>query len=98
MPLKFNIEKPGRGPTNPKWIDAYCFTSANFWNGNRWEPMTFNLCEHTIVPSPEGIEILGREGKWASKSIGKENWISNVEAYAKAYQQTLGWFRKMFKI
>ena len=40
--------QPGQGPTNPRWIEAYCFTSASFWNGKEFEEQTFNLCEHTI--------------------------------------------------
>ena len=41
--------QPGRGPTNPKWIDAYCFTSASFWNGQSPFLRTFNLKPQRIL-------------------------------------------------
>jgi len=78
----------GQGPTDPRWIHAYCIVTGNFFNikSKTFEQKTFNLCKHELVSdeSIDGVSVTGLDGKWSSKERDSEEFKATWTEYAQA--------------
>ena len=85
----------GAGPTDPYWVNEYCYVNGSFFDSGAWVNKEFNLCRYSLieVTGSSGVTLQNRNGLWSTVELTQDEYKTNWFGYIDAVKKTIGRYR-----